>query len=163
MNISYAVDNRSLYTPSGSRALFRRVLDTINSATSIGKYEPSLPLPDEFTEFEAYNHTNWDGYGADPISSETCKAARAFRRLLPRQISLPDIAPGADGTIGFEWREGPPSSRKFTLVDIGPGDLISARIIYADNRIERLSPSSIGRSATDLIYSLFPRDHGLSE
>jgi hypothetical protein len=45
--------------------------------------------------------------------------------MLPDTFGTPDVAPGSDGTIGFEWifEEGP---LKKLFIDIGPGQVWSA-------------------------------------
>ena len=93
-------------------------------------------VDDRFTEYESYSAPNWDGYGADPISLDTVRAARAFYHLLSPSNERPDIAPGADGTIGFEWRYGAPDRQKYILIDVGPGDLVTARVVqrFGKNR-----------------------------
>jgi hypothetical protein len=116
-------------------------------------YTPSAV--DEFSEYELYDFPNWDGYGADAIRMATVNAARGFQRLLPRTVPKADIAPGADGTIGFEWRSGPAHHRRFTLVDIGPGDLVTARKIYEDGRVEAFEPTRLETGARALIGELF--------
>ncbi len=75
---------------------------------------------DPLTGYNRYSVPNWDGYGAEAITPATIAAARQFIRDLPKTFGEPDIAPGADGTIGLEWsfRNGP--LRKL-FIDIGPG------------------------------------------
>jgi hypothetical protein len=114
------------------------------------------PLDDEFSEFEAYGVPNWDGYHAAPISKDTVDAARRFNSQIPRSDRMPDVAPGADGTIGFEWRFGPSDSRDFVLVDIGPGDRVTGRKIFADGRVETAGPTKIGAGSNSLIRTLLP-------
>src|SRR5262245_17389350 len=46
---------------------------------------------------------NWDGYGALPVGRETISNGREALSLLLRHISLPDVTPNPNGTIGFEW------------------------------------------------------------
>jgi hypothetical protein len=74
---------------------------------------------------EEYGAADWDGFGAEPISAETIAAARKFYSLLPQEAATPEVAPGADGAIGFEWifNEGP--VRKL-FVDVGPSTTWSA-------------------------------------
>jgi hypothetical protein len=57
-----------------------------------------------YFEYEKYSFADWDGYGAEPIAPETVKLGRAIYDLLNGQ--RPDDAPGGDGSIGFEWRNG---------------------------------------------------------
>lgn len=74
---------------------------------------------DEFSEYELYNVPDWDGFGAQPITAEVVKTARRFSKILDRAIMRPDIAPGANGTIGFEWRTMSPESLVFVEVSDG--------------------------------------------
>ena len=72
-----------------------------------------------------YSMSNWDGYNADPIRADTISTAELILASLPDKFSNPDIAPGADGTIGFEWifDEGPLQK---LFIDVGPGNSWSA-------------------------------------
>jgi len=104
-----------------------------SQATAVGNYAPTPTIrdqfttPDKFTDYESYNVPGWDGYDADPITIETVQAARYFARQLPRHLLPADIAPGADGTIGFEWQMGGNGDKSETIfVEVGPGDTISA-------------------------------------
>jgi len=111
-------------------------------------------VSDEFDEYEMYDFPDWDGYGGEPISHDTVQAARSFKRLLPMDTPPPDIAPGGDGTIGFEWRSGSPENRSLILVDVGPGDLVTARRVDESGRIERFSQTRLGTGARPLIKQL---------
>jgi hypothetical protein len=124
-------------------------------AVGASRYPRVTPAPDEFSDYEHYALPRWDGYGAEPITSETVQAARSFRLLLPMDAPQPDIAPGGDGTIGFEWRSGSPENRTLILVDVGPGDLITARRVDDAGRIERLQPTQLGTGARALVAQLF--------
>ena len=53
--------------------------------------------------FEAYSIEGWDGYDAEPLSKNALDAARDWLDALPHWIPNPDIAPGADGSIGIDW------------------------------------------------------------
>jgi hypothetical protein len=112
----------------------------VPTTSGSGIYQITHSIPDSFTEFEDYSTPNWDGAGAQPISKETIEAARRINAFLPREWRPADIAPGADGTIGFEWREGPPNSRKFVIVEVGPGETIRARKISETGAKARLAP-----------------------
>jgi hypothetical protein len=110
---------------------------------------------DELAEFELYDISNWDGYGAMPIVRATIQAARSLRRLLPSNLPSPDIAPGADGTIGFEWRLGSVPNQTLVLIDVGPGDVITGRRVDAAGKIDRLPATSLATGASTLIQRLF--------
>lgn len=57
-------------------------------------------MADDLSQYEDYDFEGWDGYGGKPITAETLALARAINDLLKQP---PAIAPGGDGTIGFEW------------------------------------------------------------
>jgi hypothetical protein len=49
---------------------------------------------------------NWDGYGASPITPQTCTNARGLIDMIeasPHKVPIPEIAPTPSGTISFEW------------------------------------------------------------
>jgi hypothetical protein len=85
----------------------------------------SRPTFDPFDGYAVYERADWDGYGAEPISKETVRAARKILTLLPKHFPNPDIAPGADGGVGFEWVFQNSSIRKI-FIDVGPGKTWSA-------------------------------------
>lgn len=71
-----------------------------------------------------YSAPDWDGDGAQPITPVTLEMARAVVRVLPR-LADGDIAPGADGSIGFELK----LDDRFGLwLDIGPANRITGHI-----------------------------------
>ena len=75
-----------------------------------------------------YSEPGWDGDGAEPILPETVASARRFHAFLStveRNLPLPNIAPGADGTIGFEWRSKSSSIKKI-FVEIRARNLMRA-------------------------------------
>ena len=54
-------------------------------------------------DYSGYNFPNWGGYDESPIPAETVSLAEALFYMLQNE---PDDAPGGDGSIGFEWRNG---------------------------------------------------------
>jgi hypothetical protein len=62
--------------------------------------------------------------GAEPISQGTLEIARELiAGLIPSQSKkLPDAAPSADGSIGFEWWNG----NSHLFIDVGPGKAVFA-------------------------------------
>lgn len=127
------------------------------SASGVGSYEVPRPFSDSFTEFESYEMPNWDGNDAAPITKETISGARRFNLSLPRELPPADLAPGADGTIGLEWRHGPPESRRFVIVEIGPGDLVVAKKIAENGAVSKLAPirARDSRAIENLLSMLF--------
>jgi hypothetical protein len=100
---------------------------TLNPAgnTSTRVIETELAgADDSLAGYDRYAAPNWDGYGADPITLTTLTAARGFLKILPRTFGEPDIAPGADGTIGLEWVFNNRPLRKL-FIDVGPGQVWS--------------------------------------
>lgn len=55
---------------------------------------------DEFAAIES----DWDSYGADPISPAAVTLARAFLVALGARFAPDNVAPIADGGIQMEWR-----------------------------------------------------------
>ena len=154
MSIAYDLNNRWSSAGAGK-------IDVRLQSKSIGgaaRYSPTKVI-DEFSDYEAYDFAGWDGYLAVPIGAETLRAARRFKQLLPRRVPKPDIAPGADGTIGFEWRSGPPSRRTVTFIEIGPGDAVKALRVYPSAKSPATWPQRPVRVETlDFISLLFPPD-----
>jgi hypothetical protein len=157
MSYIYPVDDGVRYRASisGARAFINQILapPRPSTASTFGVYRISTPHLDRFTEYEAYNE-NWDGFGAEPITRETVDAARQLWHSLPRDLRAPDVAPGADGTIGFEWREGAPDNRKIFVIEIGPGALITARVSHPDGNIKTICQGQVGHVIRDIIASL---------
>jgi hypothetical protein len=142
---------------------FDNTWTTITSAS----YQPSYGLrstdeygawqagPDEFSDYESCDFSDWDGNGAKPITAATIQAARRLKALLPPDAGSPDIAAAADGTIGFEWRSSPNQDRTITLVEVGPGDTVKASRFYTSRMPESWAPVPV-RSVDRLLRELFP-------
>lgn len=81
-------------------------------------------MGDVLADFVQYADEDWDAEGALPITADTLKMARAFVAAFPK-FANGDIAPGADGSIGFELI----LNEEFGLwLDIGPANKISGLI-----------------------------------
>ncbi len=50
---------------------------------------------------------NWDGYGAQPVSNETCHLAYEFLEALPLGTPAPSIGAEPDGHLTVEWYRSP--------------------------------------------------------
>src|SRR5690242_14117118 len=138
MSYVYLVDDAVRYrtSASGLRAFIHQILSPPrpSTATTFGVYTPT-PYIDQFTEYETYPE-NWDGFGAKALTKQTVDTARQVWHWLPREIRMPDVAPGSDGTIGFEWREGAPGNRKIFIIEIGPDSLVTGRVAHPSGRVE---------------------------
>jgi hypothetical protein len=153
MTLAYPYDDLTKQSAAAGSIHVRR--GTARVLTGYGTYTPFAPGLDQFSEFEMYDIDDWDGYGAKPITRETVVTARRFRRLLPRYAGTPDIAPGADGTIGFEWRSGPDTDRTILIVDVGPGDTIKAVRIRAGRTVESWPSKPLESSVFAFMSALF--------
>lgn len=70
--------------------------------------------------------TNWDGYGARPVTREVLNKASMLARmlfaLLPSGIPAPDAVPERDGNVSLSWTRD--RHRRFS-VSVGEDDLLS--------------------------------------
>lgn len=53
------------------------------------------------------SESNWDGYGAMPISEEAVHEAMYFISQLPSYFPIPGVVPEPDGDLGLEWYHDP--------------------------------------------------------
>jgi hypothetical protein len=91
-------------------------------------FRPSdAPISALLDGYQEYAVSGWDGYNARAILPETLAAARSLVALLPQSVSRPSVAPGADGTIGFEWRYQSGHLRKL-FIDVGPSEVVLAYV-----------------------------------
>ena len=58
---------------------------------------------------------DWDGYGALPITPDSCAHAQRLLAATPQGMTAPEITPTSNGTITFEWT----SSEGDALIEIG--------------------------------------------
>jgi hypothetical protein len=69
---------------------------------------------------------NWDGYGACALHKESYQEALRLLQYLPTMFPQPDVAADPDGTVAFEWSNGP---RQVLSLSIGNhGELVYAGI-----------------------------------
>lgn len=124
---------------------------TFVSTTLSGKAD----LPDDpFAGYESYAVADWDGYGAVPISPETLESAVALLKELPIGLRKPDIAPGADGSIGFEW-DFETGSVTQVYLDVGPGRVMSAVRRYRNGTFETWPAKNLVTQIARLLPTLF--------
>jgi hypothetical protein len=117
---------------------------------------PGDLISDPLAGYDRYSTPNWDGYGAKAITPETIAVARQFIRDLPKIFGEPDIAPGADGTIGLEWSFRNRPLRKL-FIDIGPGNRWSAYWRRASGETRTLPSVAIAADAKASLQTLFQR------
>lgn len=58
---------------------------------------------------------DWDGYGALPITPDSCAHAQRFLAATAPEMTAPEITPTSNGTITFEWA----SPEGDALIEIG--------------------------------------------
>ena len=68
--------------------------------------------------------SDWDGYGASPVSYLSALKAKEFVRCLPANLPMPEVAPEPDGSLSLDWMTS--KSRRFS-VSVGNTD----RLAYA--------------------------------
>jgi hypothetical protein len=109
---------------------------------------------DPLAGYDRYVGANWDGCGAEPITGVTVASARRFLSLLPDALGAPDIAPGADGTIGLEWLFRDRKLRKL-FIDIGPGNVWSGYWRRGSGERRALPQRQIDEGTGPFLASLF--------
>ncbi len=62
---------------------------------------------------------NWDGYGAEPVSSETLAMGKNFFYRMPAAYPKPDISSHPNGDLAFEWYVSPRRILTVTINDSG--------------------------------------------
>lgn len=71
--------------------------------------------------------SNWDGYGAAPVSKETLRQADRFLETFPLGTPAPSVGAEPDGHITFEWYQSP---RRTLSVSVSPeGELHYAALL----------------------------------
>lgn len=125
------------------------------SATVTTEILPKEAVVEEpFFGYEAYADEDWDGLGARSITADVLIAARKLSSRLPAQFSAPHIAPGADGSIGFEWHFASGWVRK-VFIDILPDLSVRAYRSDRNGQNKTYHVASVGQ-AEGLFSSLFP-------
>jgi len=76
------------------------------------RIEWAMPYQSSFAEFEiarqsinqkAFDHANWDGYGAFAIGYEAKNNALRALSGLATSAPAPSVIPNPNGTLSFEW------------------------------------------------------------
>jgi len=63
-------------------------------------------MKSDLDSFDVYTLDDWDGEGAQAVSAETLKLARALVSSTQDDIGLPDASPSVAGAIGLVWNVG---------------------------------------------------------
>jgi hypothetical protein len=93
------------YIPSSGSDGPLSYVEEINKTNGILASQLSLIGALEAISELSINHqkSNWDGYGAQPISEAACNDAKRFLTMLPEAVPIPEIVPEPDGNIALEW------------------------------------------------------------
>jgi hypothetical protein len=121
----------------------------------------SARASDPLAGYEEYNHRNWDGYDAKPITPETLRYARRLLEAMPDTFGPPDIAPSGDGSIGLEWVLDDGSLHKLFL-DIGPGNEWRACWKRRNGEFGSLSGAGFDPDTRQILDGLFADLSGLA-
>lgn len=104
---------------------FRDTVQALRIADTWNRIGDANLLLDE--AYQECSTDNWDGYGAQPITASTYTEALAFLNALPTNIPIPEVIPEPDGSVGFEWENGP--NRIFSASLNGKGTITYAGLI----------------------------------
>jgi hypothetical protein len=155
MTYAYKLPDGPEYQPVSAPIDFSQVAPT--TATTQAAYKPQPVQSDIFSDYELYNFSDWDGCDAEPISAETIAAARRLLRLLPRSAAATaEVAPGGNGTIGFQWTIGSGLDRIVKYIEVGPGHIAKAST-FADGRTTKRWPTrALSIGVYNFVPALFP-------
>ena len=112
------------------RAQLRATFQGLVESVSLGK-----TLQDTYKQLyqvrQDCTHSNWDGYGSEPISPESYENAKRFIRALPFSVSSPEVSAEPDGELTFEWYSNP--TRVFS-VSVGPNNELHYAGLFGASR-----------------------------
>ncbi len=99
--------------------------------------------------------TDWDGYGALPISQETKLNALRALDVVTRRAPVPDIVPNSNGTLSFEWE----TAAGFGHLEIGQTrfsfhlkpNAVGSKSILADGQAADI-PMNIGAYVSAVLF-----------
>ncbi len=81
--------------------------------------------------WERCQQPNWDGEGAEAVSTETHDVARRLLESLPSGTPLPTVSAEPDGQLNFEWYHAP--RRLLTASISSSGTLFWAALIGSED------------------------------
>ena len=93
-----------------------------------------------------YSKSNWDGYNAQNINTESLNNAMAFTMSLPSDIHFPEIDVVPSGQVAFTWSKG--NRRTFSIIignqkELFFAGLYGARKVYGIEYLENTIPEKI--------------------
>lgn len=110
--------------------LLRETIGSLYSSVSLGQrlQDTLLRL---YRVLEECGDTNWDGYGAQPVTFEAYENARRFAYALPFGFPIPEVSAEPDGEITFEWFASP---TKVFSVSIGVNNELNYAGLFGASR-----------------------------
>lgn len=89
------------------------------------------------------NEDGWDGDNAPALTAAVARVARIVEGRIHTASSKlpPHIAPGVDGTIGFEFYNRAGSIRKL-FIEARPDGTVRAYYVTTDNKFEKFPPAN---------------------
>ena len=82
--------------------------------------------------YKECSETNWDGYGASPVSEDSIFEALKFINLIPLSFPMPQILAEPSGEIGLEWYKG---KRLVFAISFSGRNMITYAGIFGINKI----------------------------
>lgn len=82
------------------------IRDWLDATISLGASRREA-LRQLYEVLEDCGRSDWDGYGAKPVSFEAYERAKQFIAALPRELPVPEISADPDGDVSFEWYSAP--------------------------------------------------------
>lgn len=118
-----------------------------------GAMRGEIPIAEAKITGIASMESNWDGYGAIRISSETAKNTKNAIAILCSYAPIPDITPNTNGTISLEWE----TIEGFAHLEIGRTKYSfyikprAGKAILADGVTDNIE-ANIGKWIAEILY-----------
>lgn len=145
-SMSFAVSESALFARSTMKDAVLQLRDTITLGRGINDSIREL-----VRVYSECNVSDWDGYGADPVSRASHELASALLDVLPPGTPPPTIAAEPDGQLTLEWYRTP---YRTLSVSVDPlGELHYAALLGVSKQYgtERFSGDDIPQTILDLV------------
>jgi hypothetical protein len=110
-----------------------------------------VELKDRFDELTALPY-GWDGYGGRPVSFNCAQfTANLLERLFVEGVPAPQLVPGGDGTIQFEWHR---NNFDVEIDVLAPYEVVAIRRDHRSNQVQELDLQTDFTSLSDWIAEL---------
>jgi hypothetical protein len=120
------------FSPEGNGSTFSEKIKDFWKSVSMTLGRPLEDAIELLTEtFRECSISDWDGYGASPITTDAFAEARKFIELLPSSIKIPEILAEPTGEIAMEWRK---ENRRIFIISLGGRQRITYAGIFGSNK-----------------------------